>query len=463
MRLLRYAAVALAVAVPGFVAAGERAFVVTTDYTTGSASVVHCDSAHTVELDVASVHGDAVAVRYDGLVYVINRGGADNIQVIDPDAGYATLRQFTVGNGLNPVDIAFRSPTTAYVSRYETNELLVVDPSSGAMLRTVDLSSFADADGLCEMDRLCLVGDRLFVTIQRIDRDNWWMPAGDSYVAVIDCVADTLLDCDPGAPGVQSILLPATNPFSDLELDPVTNRLLVSCVGNWGTADGGVVKIDPWALAVDGFLLTEAAAGGDVNDVEVYSATIAYAVITNAAWCTDLVSFDPSTGLTTGTVWSPGGYVINDIEISPGGELFLADQTATAPGIRMWIAATGAPIAGPISTGLPPFDICFTEPDLSPVRMPAIAATLLPPFPNPFNPSTTVRFTLPREGRARVDVYDVAGRLVHTLIDGRLPAGAHEARWDGVTRRGRLAGSGIYFLRLRTPWGEATRRLVLVR
>ncbi|MBN1884379.1 MAG: hypothetical protein JW876_02495 [Candidatus Krumholzibacteriota bacterium] len=465
MRLHRFAAlvIVLACAPPTANASGDNAFVTTTDYTTGSASIVHCDTLHTTDLDVASVHSDAISVRHGNLVYVVNRGGADNVQVIDPENDWRTVRQFSVGNGLNPQDIAFFTATKAYVARYETNDLLVVDPADGSWLGTIDLSMFADADGLCEMNRLCIVGERLFVTIQRIDRNNWWMPVGDSYVAVVDCAADTLLDTDSGEPGIQPIALAAANPFSDIELDPVTNRILVSCVGTWGIADGGVEIVNPWTLESEGFLVTESAAGGDINDVEIYSPTIGYLVVTNASWNTDLVSFDPSTGLATGTIYAPPGYVINDIEISPGGELFLADGTPTRPGIRVYDAATGAPTAGPVSTGLPPFDICFTAPRLTPADTPPAAAALAAVYPNPFNPSTTVRFTLPRAARARVAVCDAAGRLVRTLADRAWTAGAHEIAWNGRTDRGLAAASGVYFVCLRTPWGDDTRRAVLIR
>ena len=68
--------------------------------------------------------------------------------------------------------------------------------------------------------------------------------------------------------------------------------------------------------------------------------------------------------------------------------------------------------------------------------------------PNPFNPSTTLRFDLPVGGRVRLAVYDVAGRLLRTLLDVELPAGSHEAVWDGRDSAGRGMASGSYFARL---------------
>ncbi|MFQ5599850.1 MAG: putative glycoside hydrolase [Candidatus Krumholzibacteriia bacterium] len=88
---------------------------------------------------------------------------------------------------------------------------------------------------------------------------------------------------------------------------------------------------------------------------------------------------------------------------------------------------------------------------------------LHPNEPNPFNPWTRIRFGLAREGHAHVAVYDVAGRLVRTLVDRQLPAGSHRARWDGSDWRGRRMGSGIYLYRLTAPGFTRTRKMVLVR
>jgi hypothetical protein len=79
-------------------------------------------------------------------------------------------------------------------------------------------------------------------------------------------------------------------------------------------------------------------------------------------------------------------------------------------------------------------------------------------YPNPFNPSTTIRFSLPVAGEATVKVYDVLGRELETLIDGRLTAGEHEVRWNAFNR-----ASGVYFCRLQSEGVNETRKLLLRR
>ena len=88
---------------------------------------------------------------------------------------------------------------------------------------------------------------------------------------------------------------------------------------------------------------------------------------------------------------------------------------------------------------------------------------LLPNYPNPFNPTTHLAFTTPREGRVRLELYDVAGRRVRTLVDEVRPAGRHDVVWNGVDDRGRGLASGIYFARLQAGDFGQTRKLTLVR
>ena len=84
-------------------------------------------------------------------------------------------------------------------------------------------------------------------------------------------------------------------------------------------------------------------------------------------------------------------------------------------------------------------------------------------YPNPFNPSTTIRLDLPAAQRVRLGIYAVDGSLVRTLFDEELPAGTHQAVWDGRDRRGGRAASGVYFYRVETPGAAVTRKMVLVK
>jgi hypothetical protein len=86
-----------------------------------------------------------------------------------------------------------------------------------------------------------------------------------------------------------------------------------------------------------------------------------------------------------------------------------------------------------------------------------------PNFPNPFNPSTTIRFSLPTAGRTTVTVYDVAGRLVKTIVDDNLAAAAHTLRWVGDDDHGRPVGAGGYFYRVQSGAHDFVGRMALVK
>lgn len=94
----------------------------------------------------------------------------------------------------------------------------------------------------------------------------------------------------------------------------------------------------------------------------------------------------------------------------------------------------------------------------------AVAQALLPAnHPNPFNPQTTISFTLPETCRVEVAIYDAAGRLVKTLVQGHLASGPHSLIWDGRTNGGTRAACGVYFCRLSTPPGAELSRMVMIR
>jgi len=81
--------------------------------------------------------------------------------------------------------------------------------------------------------------------------------------------------------------------------------------------------------------------------------------------------------------------------------------------------------------------------------------------PNPFSGGTSVRFTLPQRGAARVRVVDAQGRLVRTLAEGERASGSHTASWDGRDERGRAVAAGVYFVTL--EHGGSVRATKVVR
>jgi hypothetical protein len=84
-------------------------------------------------------------------------------------------------------------------------------------------------------------------------------------------------------------------------------------------------------------------------------------------------------------------------------------------------------------------------------------------MPNPFNPKTTIAFSLTTPSDVVLEIFDVAGRKVATLVDERLPAGPYNAEWTGFSDGGERVASGVYFYRLRAGERETSRKMVLLK
>ncbi len=94
---------------------------------------------------------------------------------------------------------------------------------------------------------------------------------------------------------------------------------------------------------------------------------------------------------------------------------------------------------------------------------PGAGAFTMSNHPNPFNPSTTISFTLPEAGQVALRVFDVRGRLVRTLADGSFEAGTHSVEWNATDGSGRRVASGIYFYRLISDGLDRTQKMILMK
>jgi DNA-binding beta-propeller fold protein YncE len=336
--------------------AAPRAVVVTTDFETGVLVRGPVAAPGRLRAAAATIHADALVRVAGGSVFVVNRYLGDNLQVLTE--GFTTRLQCSTGVGSNPHDVAVAAPDKAYVTRYDREALWVVDPQAGGCgtfrRGTIDLGALADGDGLPEMSQMALVGDRLFVALQRLDRRQGFEPTGPSWLAVIDPASDTV---------VGTVVLQGHNAFADasgLQREPGTGKLLVLQAGNvYRTGDGGIERVDPEALVSEGFLVTEDALGGSITDFVVASPSRGYAIVLDESLRNLLVAFDPATGAFLGRIFASQQY-LSDVALAPDGTVWVADRALPRPGLRIFDAATGAQrTRGVIDTGLPPFSLGF--------------------------------------------------------------------------------------------------------
>ena len=93
----------------------------------------------------------------------------------------------------------------------------------------------------------------------------------------------------------------------------------------------------------------------------------------------------------------------------------------------------------------------------------AVTPFLLPAYPNPFNPRTSIRFSLAEAGPAQLTVHDVAGRRVATLLDTHMTAGEHNLEWDGRGSGDEQLASGVYFIKLDAGETKLSCRVTLLK
>jgi hypothetical protein len=328
------------------------AFVTTSDYETGFFATINVrnKSVTKYQLELSS---DAVARTIDGKIYVVNRFGQDNITVFSPQNFAKPLIQFSTGNGSNPHDIVLASSNKAYVSLYEKGYLLVVDPTTGIELKRIDISSFADKDGVPEADRMVIVDGILYVALQKLDRNNYFEPAGNGEILMIDIESDTIIG---------SIVLSGANPY-DIFYHQGMDRIVASEVGSfYDLTDGGIETVDPYTREASGFILTESDLGGDITEFAMtpFSGKGYIIVIDGATYDnnTSVVSFDLERGEKLKDILAPkAGFIHSGIALGSG-RLLVGDRNFTHPGVRIISVATDREITTqPLDTGLPPNSI----------------------------------------------------------------------------------------------------------
>ncbi len=84
-------------------------------------------------------------------------------------------------------------------------------------------------------------------------------------------------------------------------------------------------------------------------------------------------------------------------------------------------------------------------------------------YPNPFNPETKIVFNLPEEGKVKLEIFNIKGQKVKTLLDCYMSPGRSEMIWNGKDETGKAVGSGIYFYKLRTKDKELTKKMLLLK
>jgi photosystem II stability/assembly factor-like uncharacterized protein len=128
-----------------------------------------------------------------------------------------------------------------------------------------------------------------------------------------------------------------------------------------------------------------------------------------------------------------------------------------------YIAGTGFdPMAGPwgefIAFRLEIPNVGIDDNSIAPIQ-----AALQSAYPNPFNPETTIAYSIEKAGKINIEIYNVKGQLVKTLLNEVKPQGAYAVKWNGTDDKGNAVSSGMYMYRMQTGQFTAAKKMMLVK
>ena len=330
----------------------QRAIVATTDFTTGSLSAIDTKT-QAADTDLLLIHND--------LVFVLNRLGQDNIIVMSKDDLATPITQYSTGDGTNPHEIAVLNTSKAYVTLYEKDYVLVINPMTGDSINVIDLSAFSDMDGLPEASQMALFGNHLFIAAQRLNREAFFSPTDFSTIVVVNIQTDTVVDLDQETGGIQGIFLEGTQPFGQAQRG---GKWIIANVGTFGAQDGGIEIVDLVTMRTSGSVISEVALGGDVGPVSMLTDNEGYIVLTDTNFTNSVKKFNLTTGVVSKILPDHSGGFTPAISVV-GSQLYVLDRGSfsdpASAGVKIYNTVSNTLVTGPIATGLPPSDIVFVE------------------------------------------------------------------------------------------------------
>lgn len=343
----------------------KSAFVLTTDYSTGGFSVIALPEKEVALEKKGELSSDVEqAVLRGDKVYVLNRYGADNLQVLNI-SNWQTTKQVSTVEGSNPYDVEFLNGY-AYVTRYGSKSILVLDEKTLEESQEINLGEFSDSDGVPEMAYSATYTSSenksyLFVALQRwvTDEGSLWHIMDYSSVLAIS------IKEDGNEEDFKEMQLPLSNPVRDFVFNRKTQEYLLPCAGdNAIVGDGGVIEIDPETMEIS-VLVDEKTLGGSLYEIAIDEFGENLYAITGTKECgvfgvegckMSVILYNFSNSQTS-VVYTSDGFDLSDIEVNKD-EIWIADRTYTEPGIVILSTLDFSQIKK-ISTELPPAKILF--------------------------------------------------------------------------------------------------------
>lgn len=345
------------------------------DYGSGAVSLVNAAPPFATQNGLNATISD-IGVRADGDQYfLIEKFGTNRITRFaleapqTPLSGPFSTQDGDEGGQSNPYDVVVASPTKAYVLRYGSPTLWIVNPSAtdeeSYKIGEIDLSHY-DSDGIPEMSAGLIHNGLLYIALQRLEAFAAVKPG---YLAIIDTVTDEEIDTGTGTlPGIE---LPLRNP-GQIVAEPAGNDLLVVGSGGFDGSftplyEGGIARLNPGTYSTT-LLVDDGVSGnapyGQIGTLALVSDTLGYFLGSDneaPPYAETLFRFNPAS---TEAPQAVSGFVdlpLSDLAVDPLGRLWIGRSDDTAPGLTVLAPAGGTEtvVVSLIDTVLLPQNIDF--------------------------------------------------------------------------------------------------------
>lgn len=326
----------------GFTVPTDYAAVIQTSITGASdIEVVDLEATNWVAVsgNAPSAQTDYDVASYENYFYQIGRSGIDTLTKWDTkNPGVVEWQYSTKASGAasaNPHRLVFKDVSSGYVIRYGSNTSWVVNlnakDDSEFKTGELDLSAYDDGDGTPEATNGVVVGDRLYVLMQRIDRNNGWSPTNTSFIAVFDTSTNQEIDLDIDA-SLGGIPLQTRN-GSDLAYVPGLG-LVVQSTGSWTTQDYTgieIVNLTDYSTTV---LIDKSDGYNNIKSVAVVSETTAYFVAYDAWKDTSVYRINLTNGNVSSSPVADLAHVdVRSMAVDPNGLLWVGVSDDSNPRI----------------------------------------------------------------------------------------------------------------------------------
>lgn len=368
---------------PPPVKAEQLAFAATrSGFTSGRIDRISLDQGDVVTGSYPATASSDITARTDGTsLYQLGRFQLDSLTKFTADDTSTPVYQYSVNgseSGSNPYDVVFASAEKAYVLRYGSPIVWVINPSAtdeaSFKIGELNLSAYDTEDVSPEPSSGVIVDGKLFVLMERISRRaEGWAPLRSSYIAVFDISDDSEINTGKGtADQLPGIALNTRNSAA-LVYNAADKMLYVTGRGNYFASNtndgdrytGGVEKIDPSSYDVT--LLSDDGNEADhpydfYSQMLPVSETKGYLLSYQSFGSTTLRSINLETGeVTAAPVAGLDGIDITSLSIDPKNRVWLGINNAQTPGFRLLNPSDDSVIKELVATELSPINVVFTQ------------------------------------------------------------------------------------------------------